>query len=236
MRSEGKLSQYPVAAAHWDELEKVFQFYQRAISGGGWEYFVNKDGFFRKAGWPAHTLLDAMLSDAGNTEGTVLTEYSGHDTTLMPLYAAMGNYSWVYPQFATSVVFEVYSNPTKSSDPFVVVKTALPDQLPGSHPLTWFDYEVTCMDATSGQIYTSTAGCPLSDLKAFASTRRGTETAKLGGCYAFPSDLVDTQCTDKTGKRPLRGPCKDYRAACPLLACGEGYYMKPDYSCNPLGQ
>ena len=203
---------------------------------GGYDAALNTT-FHADAGWPGAPLLSAMLDAAKN--GPELTEFSAHDTTIMPLYSAMGNHSWAYPDFATAVIFEVYegssSAATKDSSDnlFVKVRVGTCDQYPGTHAYTITDYVASCMNA-AGELYRTAAGCPLADLERFAATRTGTFASKMPmGCYAWPHDLVVNNCTGMGPVDPS-SHCGAFRQQCPFTACGAGKYMTADLACHPI--
>jgi hypothetical protein len=246
MIAEGRIGEFPIGAQIYPALAAARLLFFKAIEGQ-WDTQVLNNTYFEEAGWPAASLFTSMLNSA-KSDGTVLAEFSGHDITLMPLYAAMGNLSFVYPSFATAVVFEVYHDESlvskasmfgtgkkdvNTSALFVKALVAHCDQLPGVHTYNYTSYALTCMNAAY-QTYVTEDGCPFDDLARFASTRFGSKGLFVAdSCYGWPHDLEVNGCLPQNASIPNL-PCARYRAACPFVACGPGRYMSADLNCNTV--
>lgn len=238
MNAAGRLNEFPVGAAHLAQLDAAALLFYK-YSYGVWDEYVKSNDFYATVGWPASTLFQAMLADAAD-DGVKIAEFSGHDTTLMPLYAAMGNLSFIYPDFAAALVFEVYAVNSGASasvhskdDLFVRALLGVPTQTPGTGwPYTFEAFALTCLNSTSKVPYVTSDGCPLADLQLYAASRLPPQ----GTCAAWPHDLKATLCTPTDNSILSTDPktlCGKYRAACPLQACGDSAHLLPSLACAP---
>jgi hypothetical protein len=181
-----------------------------------------------------------MMHTAGR-----LAEFSGHDTTLMPLYAAMGNLTFNYPGFATAVAFEVYDTAAATTSTGVndnlfvkvvvaVLDSALPPVDPSVYPIAFTPYAMTCLSANGSQ-YVTEQGCPLVDLQRFAATQVGAASGSpligVDPCYVWPRDLQFNHCEPSDKAIPGLG-CATYRSQCVFSACGAGMYMDASFNCH----
>lgn len=233
--SEGEINRFPTAKKFLPQLAQARLMLFKWIFGAYDENIANNT-YNRDAGWEGVNLAQAMLGTAA--KGALLTEFSGHDTTLMPLFASLGNLTYAYPDFGTAFILEVYGSADGSGDLNVVAKIASIGQEPAlQNTVTFTSYQLTCM-SSSGTQYPSdpVVGCPLADLNAFVATRTGVDasTVSPSNCYAWPSDSQFIQCdpVKNSGSVKADSPCGKYRSACPFVACGAGRYMTPTLGCN----
>ena len=231
--SEGQLGEFPLAQQFLPQLNEARLLLFRWIYGVFDESIVNTT-YHRDAGWAGLALAEAMVS-AANSKSVILSEFSGHDTTLMPLYASLGNLTFTYPEFGTAFVLEVYESGSSLN---VVPFVATIGQVPALQTtVTFTPYQLNCLSSANG-VYPSDPvnGCPLADFEAYIATRKGTMASAVSPstCYGWPKDLTTLACDPikNAGSVSAHSACGKYRAACPFVACGSGRYMTPSLGCN----
>lgn len=161
-----------------------------------------------------------------------LYEFSGHDTTVMPLLASFGldQPENMAPMFGNAIIFQtIFASGSLSLQATI----GTPEQKAGSgHQYTFIPLQLRCIDS-SGNNYVSTT-CSIADVRRYVATRNG----KVGFCYVSGSDLEAVNCSTTAAPDPNSafGPtCVWYRRTCPLVACPSNYVVYPgDYSCRKL--
>jgi hypothetical protein len=227
--SEGTAETLPTTRKFFPQLTRVLEEYN-AFSMWRYDEMTTGGRFIRDVGTLGYVLALSII-DAIKENRTVFRHFSGHDTTLMPLWMTLGNYSLLNPPFGAAMVFEVFSDPHfNGSTVFVSVKIGSPGQLPGNHNYTFENYTLHCMTHT-GALYASGRGCPLEDLERYVRSRGPTSSA--GICYVEPKwkDLMN--CTPGRDGAALSELCIYYRTNC-RDACGPRHGMMGDLSCVPI--
>jgi hypothetical protein len=195
----------------------------------GYDAAFNGGKFVATMGTYGYLLAKDLISKA-RAGGSVLEHYSGHDTTLMPLWMTLGNYSLINPAFAATMLFEAYVNTStavNTTSVFLVAKLGNPGQLPDDHDYTFEPYTLMCI-APNGQGYNSSSGCPLDDFERFINTR-GPATPE-GICYVPKEWLALFDCEPSSTTFASSPVCVTYRQAC-LGACGVNASMTSSYAC-----
>lgn len=265
------LAAFPTAASRYVDLTSVLEAYN---SYSMWEYDdkVNNGAFQRAMGTLGYELAMKIIGVASTqlsplplpqppSESGVypvrLQHYSGHDTTLMPLWMTLGNYSLLNPLFAATMLFEFYSEgDDNASLTYVVARYGHPGQTPDDHAFAFEPYTLYCM-SEDGEIYPSTPlpfianrsqsseiaiGCLLDDWTRFISSRG--PTVADGECFAMPEILDLFGCNPVTTynpSAPLSEVCLTFRMGCGAAACAlhntsdsSIYAMLPNYTCLPI--
>lgn len=223
MTAIGQDSAYPIAQQYRIQLDMVLELYN-ANSMWGYDNLYNKGNFQRQVGTLGYKLATHIISRAkAGTE--VLQHYSGHDTTLMPLWMTLGNRSLINPVFGEAMVF-AFTKDEATNEISIAAEIGWPGQLPGNHSYTFEPYWLQCM-SSSGVLYNATQ-CPLADFELFISTRGPENPA--GICYASAAMLEAESC--QAWQPATTSACKAYRSSC-RGACGLGFAMTSNLSCIP---
>ena len=235
-RAEGFAASYPLLAKYGPGvLTQVLEEYN---SWSEWIFDDNKynGNFIRDAGTLGFQLATKIINDAKQpTEGSPsVFHYSGHDTTLMPLWQTLGNLTLLNPGFGAAMIFEVYSG--EANKTIIKAKIGEPGQLPDDHTYRFDEYQMLCtrMESVGGAVTYTSASCPLEDFERFIQGRG--PTSVLGKCFANASMLAAVQCTpEERGplKKKLTQACKVFRQACPITACGDENFITSSLECDP---
>ena len=224
----GKFDEYPTAVSVWSKYQKLFNVIMR-LQQYDYDAVVANTSFFEDAGYPGSYLAQEIAESALHS-GPALHEWSGHDTTLMPLFVALGNTTFVYPDFATTLIFEIFSkNGTKQ----LRAKLGSPEQTPGDHPYTFGDFALQCLDQGNRQYTVTSEGCPVNDFRRYIESR--SNPAPLGVCGVLESDKEYNLCPgSNTTAAPPDTTCYIFRNTCPYSACGTSRYMTKNLGCSDL--
>jgi hypothetical protein len=219
-----------IVQANSASLDQALEWYN-SYSMWGYDDAVNDGKFVAQMGSYGYLLAKDIISKV-RSQQTVLEHYSGHDTTLMPLWMTLGNYSLVNPAFGAAMIFETWTvngSSTKGSNAtlFIVAKLGNPGQLPGDHSYTVEPYSLNCINV-KGQMYASTSGCLLDDFERYIDTR-GPVTSE-GICYVPQDWLPIFDCLPNSTTFATNPVCITYRQSC-LVACGPQGSMMANYSC-----
>jgi hypothetical protein len=207
------------------QLTQVLSWYN-SYSMWGYDSAVNDGKFVEKMGTYGYLLAKDIIARA-RTSDAVLEHYSGHDTTLMPLWMTLGNYTLVNPAFAAAMIFEAYVDNASNGTLFIVAKFGNPGQLPDDHSYEFEPFTLSCISST-GELYNTSAGCLLDDFERFVDTR-GPSTPE-GICYVPAEWLPLFDCLPNSTTYASNPACIAYRQAC-LGACGPQGSMAANYSC-----
>ena len=214
-----------IVQQHQQQLDQVLSWYN-SYSMWGFDDEVNGGRFVKVMGTYGYVLAKDIIDRARSSEA-VLEHYSGHDTSLMPLWMTLGNYSLTNPAFAAAMIFETYSVGDDNSSLFIVAKLGNPGQLPDDHSYSFEPYLLFCITA-SGELYNSTEGCILDDFERYIDTR-GPNTPE-GICYVPDEWLRLFDCAPNSTTFASSEACITYRQSC-LGACGANGTMAANYSC-----
>lgn len=241
---------YPTGVANFNQLTKVLEDYN-AYTMWGFDDMKNGGRYQAATGTLGFALAQEIVETAATSasgdpsSSVLLNHYSGHDTTLMPLWMTLGNDSLVNPLFGAAMVFEFYHSPSSSSSrvPWVRARIGAPGQLPDNHTYEFEWYSLYCVNATDGSTYRpsdAAVGCPLADWNAFI-LQQGPPAAAGGGdasCYFDASKMASVNCTptDKVGRRNGgdNTVCRNFRSSC-INACGTAHAMTAQLDCVPIG-
>jgi hypothetical protein len=230
----GILDQFPIGKEHFPTFERLFNEWA-SFSNYGYFLEYNHTSMFSEYGYPyAHLAANIANALAAETVDKPFIEWSGHDSTLMPLYVALGETEFSYPCFGEVLVFERFIPTGGDSTPFARARLgrAMQYSATSEHPYNFTWFPLTCMNA-SGVTYTVEGeGCSAADLQRYVATRQN--PSPLGNCY-MTEDLLATQnCTSgvSTGTPPSDGSlCALYRSACPFSACNSSLHLSPSLQC-----
>jgi hypothetical protein len=254
---------YPTAVANFAQLTKVLEDYNAYTmwgidnieNGGKYQAATGTLGFAlaqeivdTAAAAAAASSMLSSSSPPGGSPYVLLNHYSGHDTTLMPLWMTLGNHSLLNPLFGAAMMFEFYfsnNNNSNNGDVWVRARYGEPGQLPGNHNYTFEWYTLYCVNVTDGSTYRSLeadVGCSLADWSAFIEQQGPSvaiPNAGAGGasCYFDPSWMPSVNCTPhnnvSSGDPSATKVCRDFRTSC-VNACGEQHAMTPLLDCVAL--
>lgn len=241
------VERFPTGVAQFDQLTKVLEAFN-AYTMWGIDDLDNGGAYQAATGTLGYALAQDIVLTAASAAvppsqgvpSTLLNHYSGHDTTLMPLWMTLGNDSLTNPLFGAAMVFEFYfANGSSSSAmngneaAWVRARIGAPGQLPDNHNYTFDWYTLYCVHPTDGSTYRAEGdvGCPLKDWSAFIA-QQGPKVADPS-CYYESGWMPSVNCTPSDsvagGGNAVR-VCAAFRAAC-LNACGDGYAMTPELGC-----
>jgi hypothetical protein len=240
----GTLDQFPLGQSLFPQVLAYHSAY-RQLMEYTYDTFVLNNSFYSQVGVPGRFLAEQIfLHHAADKEGPTLIEYSGHDTTLMPLYVALGNISFGYPSFAEALVFEVAD--TASCGTWIRAKLGRPEinrekvvDRDVLYNYTFHPFTLMCWgeNATEPSLVPGDVGCPLEDIQRYLTSRlpQNPLAEQLGGCYVDPTDLAANNCTSSSDSPLTDGSlCSMFRSLCPFSACGPRHYLSPMGVCVPL--
>lgn len=247
---------YPTGVANFEQLTKILEDYNAYTmwgidnmeNGGKYQAATGTLGFVL-----AQEIIETAAAAAASARTTsspyvLLNHYSGHDTTLMPLWMTLGNDSLTNPLFGAAMIFEFYfvsaDNDSSHTDTDVWVRARIgaPGQLPGDHNYIFEWYQLYCVNTTDGSTYQpldAEVGCPLADWNAFVQLQGPSiniPNAGAGGasCYYDEAWMASVNCTphDKvsTTSDPSSKICQDFRTNC-INACGQHHAMTSHLDC-----
>lgn len=237
----GKTAALPITGKFYGLLVQCLESYN-LYAMGKFDQLTNGGNFTRAVGtfgFPlAVDIIQRMKQSlpSGNpvpTMSPVLSHYSGHDITLIPLYNTLGNTTLLNPLFGAAMIFEVWAKDgaTSSNSFFVTAKIGQPGQTPDTNfSYTFSNFTMSCM-TNKRVVYQSSSGCPLGDFENYV-LNRGPQSA-MGTCYTSEATRAILNCTFSD---PPTAPsyCNYYRSMC-IDACGQGGAMTPQYECVQPG-
>lgn len=225
--SAGNASLYPLTGRYFDTLTQVLMNYN-LYSMWGYDDVAEGGHFVKAFGTLGFNLAVDIVAHAQMAEPArpVLRHYSGHDTTLMPLWMTLGNYSLTNPLFGAAMVFE-FSKEVATNVTYVKATMGAPGQLPGNHTYAFEPYRIFCTDAANNT-YASTEHCPLDDFSRFIESRG--PSVPNADCFFMPTWMPWLSCDPAETRFNYSRPCVNFRKAC-RSACGEDNAMRTNLSC-----
>eukprot|EP00759_Apiculatamorpha_spiralis_P042843 PhF_6_TR40641/c0_g1_i1/m.61019/K14410/ACP2; lysosomal acid phosphatase len=194
------------------------------------EAYLADEQFRDNVGGNGYRLLQDILNTPKSKPTIKVSHYSGHDNTMIGLYATLGVLKYGdeestrnIPNFAETIYFEQYDDNTIS------IVWGYPNQLAGSnHSMQVWPLEVSCM-STMKAVY-SASTCPIDDFRRYLDAYQAPKSPDTT-CYGDPRDLETYGCL-ATNTTPGK-VCLTYRTACPIQACPPNTFLdtRNNYMC-----
>jgi hypothetical protein len=238
-QAENRLHLYPLTMSLQPKLNWVMYIgdnytYNGPVLGtGGFGAMMGRQGY-PLAKEIARTLKNPLTP---NDASPLLSIFSGHDVTLMPLAKALGNDTILLPPFGAALVFQLWG---RGSGRYVTAKYGIPNPVPNLQtPNSLFNYTFSDFVLQCNDSHSNSTGCGLDQFTAFIDQGRPAQ-ALLSNyrnpyCYALPQDLEALNCTPAMTSSS-DSVCSSFRQLCALSAasaCGDGY-VGSDLQCHFL--
>ncbi|KPA81213.1 putative membrane-bound acid phosphatase 2 [Leptomonas pyrrhocoris] len=229
----GELDKFPLLKANYQKIQSI----TRVLFAYEYHY-DHTDPLMFKQGGRGQPFLKQLVQNMDNqiagTNTYKLMHYSGHDTTLAPVWGTLGDESdtAMLPPFAQIMVVELLKSKSTGAEQVRVLRGA-----PGQSPDTNFVFDwdnswnLRCMNSWGATYIADGHTCPFEDFKRYI---RWSEPGDARGyCFLDPDSVAIANCpSGNSAYGPLSSTCQSYRAACPSFACTNGYTLDgASYQC-----